>query len=257
MWSHFLSHSRRGHSVFTWVARYCRWISIPHSIGQVISSWGHIFLCSSSSSRDILLASHLLGQAMGNLRHCSLWSPSINWCSPVMWQYWQLTLRRTHSSSTWLVRHCRCKFFPQSLEHVTSSNWQSSKWLMMLFTSPCHSHPSSLLVQNTRRLLTVRSACLWGNVPNLSLRQMGQALVMVVALLAQSRQDLQNVLPQQSVRYGSLLGYWQILHINQSGGGATNWYSYPPPFAIPSRTSYFADEGNHENSMPDHSFSGK
>ena len=182
-----------------------------------ISSSGHIFMCSSTSS---LPTSQ---QAMGNLGHCSLCSSSINWCSPVMWQYWQSTLWRKHSSWTWPARYCLCKHFPQSLEHVTSSNWQPSlfpRWLMMSFTSPCHSHPLSLLVQNTWRLLIARSTCLLWRVINSSLRQMGQAWEMLVALFAASRQDLQNVRPQHPLRWGSLLGYWQILHTNISSGAS-------------------------------------
>jgi len=61
---------------------------------------GHSFLCASMSSRQTFDSlSQLLGQGRGNLGHCSLCKPSINWCSPASWQYWQLRTWHGHSVS--------------------------------------------------------------------------------------------------------------------------------------------------------------
>ena len=135
------------------------------------SHWirGHSFLCASISLQQTIPIKHLLGQGKGSLGHPSLCLPSINWCSPVSWQWRQLTVRRKHSVSTWSVRYCRSIVFPHSLEHCNSSNRQRHWWLLMSFNSPCH-------LQWIWNPLISRSIALLRNVLNSSSWQLGQAL---------------------------------------------------------------------------------
>ena len=167
-----------------------------------IISRGHSFLCASISSRGTLPTLHLLGQGRGSLGHSSLCWPSINWCSPVSWQYWQLTLRRGHSVSTWLVRyHHSINFLHSLLQHFTFSNWQPS-----LLPSDCWCHvvhPATqtfLLVQYMWRLLISLSACLFRNVTNSASRRSGHALEIAAAFLKWFWQVLQKTCPQHSLR---------------------------------------------------------
>ena len=78
-----------------------------------------------------------------------------------------------------------------------ATNLQPSRWILMSFTSPCHSHPLSLLAQNTSRLLISLSFYLFGKVLKFVLQHIGQ---MSATFLPLVRQDLQiNVWPQQTL----------------------------------------------------------
>ena len=147
------------------------------------------------------------------------------------WQYWQLTLRRGHSVSTWLVRYRRCIIFPHSLEQFASSNRQPSllpRWLLMSFSSPCHSQPFSLLVQYIWRLLiSLSNRIIWVKALLLHYDKLDIWHAFPAVVCHWSKQDLQIVSPWQHwpVMYASLLGRWHMLHTQRSGTGFTNLYS--------------------------------
>ena len=108
---------QHGHSVLTWLARYHLLTFLLQLLEQITSSKGHSHLCLSIYSWEMVPISQLLGQGKGNLEHSSRWSPSINWCSPIMWQYWQLTLWYGHLRSREMTDQIL------SLHHLATPIW--------------------------------------------------------------------------------------------------------------------------------------
>ena len=76
-----------------------------------VNSSRQIFRCSSRLVA-VVESPHLFGHGRGPLIHSCLCAPSINWCSPVMPQYWQVTLRQVQSHSMWLAKFCHGKYLP-------------------------------------------------------------------------------------------------------------------------------------------------